>query len=335
MMQPLSIARWWPLTALVASVMALLVMPTTVSGLNLRAGPAPAPASAPAAAPARAPAPIRPGIVVQITTSKEQLTKDFAAVKTIHHVPLMDEMLGKTLVVKELAYGGVGLASPNGSQDNVWYFPAASLTPWLDTSAAKEVPVSSKANKAMGLPTSPKLTIGPPGRHDSPWAYTIKGKNLMEPIAPPYNEKVDLVKTSAPFPPWRKVKEIVSVECMEKLHKDPSHLCRPEAYKDYNMVTPAPTPEKPLTKADAKKLKDKIKHLETTIDNLTPKEAKQKFKMDFKAPGVKDSKSTLIKANIESNHHSAADGPGKTMEIGNKPSKERLITAQGHGEKQK
>merc|ERR1719253_2028153 len=100
---------------------------------------------------------------------------------------------------------------------------------------------------------------------------------------------------------------------MEKLHQDPSHLCKPEAFTDYNLVTPTPTTEKPLTEAEAKKLKTKIKRLQTTIDNLTPKEAKP-VKIKFKAP-LKETDSNMIKAIANSNAHAAQDGASEKMNV--------------------
>jgi len=318
--------------ALAASIFALLASPAAARGLKIASnGPAPAPASMPGPAPGPAPAPIRPGIVVVVTKSKEDLLKAFDGLK-IRYTPMMDEMLGKEFVVKEMKYGGAGIASPNGSQKNVWYFPEKALTPWLETKAAKTPPAAAKGQKAMGLPTNPKFGIGPPGRHDAPWDYTIKHKGLMDPIAPPYNERVDLEKTSMPLPPMMKVKQIVTVECMDKLHKDPSHLCAPEAYVNYNAVTSAPTTEKPPSHKEVKALKKKIKHLESTIHSLTPKEPKKDTA--FKAPGMHSVGKSINKVVKHSESHKPQDGAGKKMNIGAEGSKERLATAGGHGEKE-
>jgi len=245
----------------------------------------------------------------------------------------MEEMVGKTFVVRELNHGGVGLPSPDGSQDDVWYFPVASLKPWLDTPEAKEVPIAGKAAKNMGSPTRSKVDVAPPGRHDAPWEYTIKGRNLINPVAPPMNERVDLKETSMPMPPWRKVKQVVDVGCMEKLHKDPSHICDPEHYKDFNMVTPAPVPEKLLTAEEGDRLKRKIKHLERTIDNLTPEEAKKKVDVSFKVPRLQKTNETMISSASNSNPAKSGDRQGKKMKVGAEGSEERLHSAHAHGEK--
>jgi len=332
---------------LVASGLAFFMLPVAAAGLKLRGGPAPGPAPGPtpsgAPAPAQGPAPaalwdtpaaapIRPGIVVQITFSREELQAYFSRTTDLKYDNSMDEMLGKTYVVKEMKYGGVGLPSPNGSQDQTWYFPLASLTPWLDTPAAKQAPVSSRAFRVVGLPTSAKMEIIPPGPHDAPWEYKIKGGNLIRPIGPPLNEVVDLAK-KANLPPWKKVQQIASVECLEKLHKDPSHLCKSEAYTNYNPVTATPATEKPLTQAESKALKDKLKHLQTTIDNLSPKQSR-KVKVAFKVPRLKMANSTMKSAHTHSNRHVAEDFEGHKMKVGANASDGQLPTAQGHAERE-
>lgn len=338
--EPASMPQRMPMATLVVSAVALLLLPSTAAAAGLRirdaAAPAPAkdasPAPAPSPGPAPAPPAIRPGVVVRVTGSKEQLLKDFDGLK-IRYASMMDEMLGKDFVVKTMANGGAGLASPNGSQDDTWYFPISSLTPWTATHDAQKPPVARQAYKAVGLPTRARVEIGPPGRHDAPWDYTVKGRNLMDPIAPPFNERVDLEKTALPLPPWMKVKQVISVECMDKLHKDPNHLCDPEAYVNYNAVSTTKAPEKPLSQADAQKLKLKIEHLEQTVKSLTPKEPKKpkKAELTFKAPGIRDTGETM-------NTMGALSPPqahtNQKMTIGSKASGERLSTAQGHGEKQ-
>jgi len=326
-----------PLGVLAASALALL-MPTSVaaSGLKIRntGGPAPAAASGPAPGPAPGPAapappPIRPGVVVRVTKSKEQLQANFKG-QPIRYSPLMDEMVGKDYVVKTMGYSGAGLAAPDGTQGNVWYFPLTALTPWLATPDAKKPPVAAQAYKVVGLPTRAKVEIGPPGRHDAPWDYTIKGRNLMDPIAPSYNQRVDLEKTRMPLPPWMKVKQVISVECMEKLHKDPKHLCDPEAYVNYAAVAPKPTPEKPMTQAEGQALKDKIQHLKKTIKSLSPKDDKKPTELTFKAPLIRGTKETMN--TMGANAEGAQAGANHKMAIGKEGSGERLHTAQGHGE---
>lgn len=327
--------------ALAASTLALLSPSAAAAGLKLRdIAPAPADAAVPGPAPGPVPAPdpIRPGIVVRITKSKDELVKAFEG-QEIRYTKVMDEMLGKDFVVKEMKYGGAGIPSPDGTQKNTWYFPLSVLTPWSDTEAAKIPPVASQANRAVGLPTSSKIDIGPPGRHDAPWDYKIKHQGLMDPIAPPYNERVDLEKTAMPLPPWMKVKQVVSVECMDKLHKDPHHLCEPEAYVNYNAVTPTPTTEAPLTKKDAQALKNKIKRLESTIDSLSPKapEEKKKAKITFRAPGVRNTGDNMNTMGQYGERFSPEDGARKQMHRGmyeREASDQRLHTAQGHGEPQ-
>jgi len=326
------------LAALAASVFTLGALPAAAGGLKISAfaGPAPAPAASPGVAPGPAPDPIRPGVVVRIVGSKKELLDSFKGQKIFYHA-MMDEMLGKDYVVKEMKFGGAGLSSPDGSQKDVWYFPEAALKPWLATKDAKAIPVAAKGYKAMGLPTNPKFGVGPPGRHDAPWDYTLKHRGLFDPIAPPYNERVDLENGQA-LPPMMKVKQVVSVECMDKLHKDPSHLCAPEAYINYNLVTSAPTTQAPPSHKEVKALKKHIKHLESTIDSLTPDEKapKKMARLRFKAPGMHTGGKSMnaVIGYSEGEKHSSADGANKKMNIGKDGSEERMNSAQGHGEKE-
>jgi len=342
-----------PIATLVVSAVALLLLPSTAAAAGLRIRDAAAPAAAKAAAPAPAAAPgpappaIRPGVVVRVTASKEQLLKNFVGLK-IRYSSMMDEMLGKDFVVKTMANGGAGLASPNGSQDDTWYFPISALTPWTATHDAQKPPVARQAYKAVGLPTRARVEIAPPGRHDAPWDYNVKGKNLMDPIAPPFNERVDLEKTALPLPPWMKVKQVISVECMDKLHKDPNHLCDPKAYVNYNAVSTTKAPEKLLTKAEGDKLRLKIQQLEKNVKSLSPKapeESKEskdakakKAALKFKAPGKSGALAPGMKKTDETMNTMGALNPpqgheNQKMEIGSKASNERLSTAGSHGEK--
>lgn len=267
---------------------------------------------------------------MRIVASKEELEKSFEGEK-IHYSPLMDEMLGKDFVVKTMEYGGAGIASPDGTQKETWYFPLKALTPWLATNDAKKPPIAATGDIVVGLPTRAQVEIGTPGRHDNPWDYHVKGRNLMDPIAPSYTERVDLEETAMPMPPWTKVKQVISIECMDKLHKDPSHLCDPEAYTNYKAVAPAPTKEPVLTAAEAEKLKAKIKRLQGTIKALSPTiEPRVPAELVFKAPGIRNTEETMNTAG--SDLGGAGVGAGKKMRIGAKASDERLHTAGGYGE---
>jgi len=326
---------------LAASVLVLVLpLPAEAASLKLRSkapaepAPAPGPAGAPGPGPAPAPAPIRPGIVVRVTDSKQALLKSFEG-QGIRYSPLMDSMLGKDFVVKNMDHGGAGLPSPDGTQEDVWYFPLPALTPWSETKDARIPPVAGRAFKAVGLPTHARLEVGPPSRHEAPWEYSVRGRNLLDPIAPPMNERVDLEATAMALPPYMKVKQVVDVECLEKLHKDPNHLCNPEAYVDYNKVTPAPTTEKPLTQAEAKALKKQIKHLKKQIHSLTPKEMEVLPELkDFEVSGWKSVSQTMNSAGAYSERHLKELSGGHKMEIGKEASKERFHTAQGHSEKE-
>lgn len=269
--------------------------------------------------------------------SKEKL-RAYLMTAGLRYVPAMDEMLGKTYVVKEMSNGAAGLASPNGSQEKTWYFPPEALTPWLHTDAAKQVPVTIRGYGAVGLPTKAKIEVFAPGESDAPWEYTVKGQDLIRPIGPPLSEEVDLSRKSDHLH-FRKVQQVASVECLEQLHKDSSHLCEPQAYTSYNSVTPIPTIEKPVSQEEAKMLKDKLKHLQTTVDNLTPKQRKQ-IKLSFKIPTempkmpVKNTDSTLGSATTNSNRHIARDDQSKSMDVGGKTSDARLHNAQGNAEQE-
>merc|ERR1711879_82034 len=204
----------------------------------------------------------------------------------------------------EMKYGGAGLPSLDGAQDKTWYFPLAALKPWTETEDAKTPPVPGRAFRAAGLPTHTRVDIGPPGRHDLPWEFKVRVRNLMDPVAPPLNERVDLEATKNPLPPMMKVKQIVDVECMDKLHKDPLHLCKPEAYVDYNMVSTTKAPPKNITEAEAKVLRQKIKHLKKAIKALSPTEPPEDpHKMVFKAPGMMTDKATMNTAVRNSNKY--------------------------------
>merc|ERR1740130_95051 len=52
------------------------------------------------------------------------------------------------------------------------------------------------------MPTRARVDIGPPGRHDAPWDFTVKGRNLLDPVAPHHNEQVDLKNSAMPMPAW-------------------------------------------------------------------------------------------------------------------------------------
>jgi len=323
------------------TIAALLLTSAFAAGLRLRdvaapaaASPAAAPSAAPAAGPAAPVAPIRPGIVVRITKSHEQLMASFKGTP-IRHVPEMEEMLGKDFVVKEMKHGGAGLSSPNGGQAGTWYFPLAALTPWSETADAKKPPIAGSAAKVVGMPTRAQVDLAPPGRGDAPWDYRVKGKHLMDPIAPRYNEQVDLEKSAMPLPPWMKVKQVATVECMEKMHKDPKHICGPEHYINYNAVTPTPTTAKPLTEKDAKVLKNRIKTLESKVKSLTPEEPKEpkKERVEFKIPGVKEFK--MGSSSDVEKYGAPKDRSNKKMKVGVKATNQGLNTAQGNSEKKK
>lgn len=194
----------------------------------------------------------------------------------------MDEMLGKDYVVKEMNYGGVGLASPDGSQGGVWFFPKASVRLWKDTKAGQAPPVARLAYRAARMPDQAKMEIQPPGRDDAPWDYKIQGTKLMKPVAPQLQEHVDFEKSALRLPPWKKVRQILSVECMEKTHKDPKYICKPEDYASY--VPPAPTTTLPLSPAEAEKLRKRVRHLESTIRSLTQP---RKYDNSAKHPAMK------------------------------------------------
>lgn len=323
------------------TIAALLLTSAFAAGLKIRDAAAPAaasPAAAPAGGPAAAgpaaapPPPIRPGVVVRITKSHEQLMASFKGTP-IRHVPEMEEMLGKDFVVKEMKYGGAGLSSPDGTQKDTWYFPLAALTPWMETAAAKRPPVAGAAAKVVGTPTRAQVDLAPPGRDEAPWDYHVKGKHLMDPIAPRYNEQVDLEKSGMPLPPWMKVKQVATVECMEKMHKDPKHICGPEHYINYNLVTPTPTTAKPLTEKDAKALKNRIKHLESKVKSLTPEEPK-KTEVKFEIPGMKEYK--MGSSSDVEKYGAPKDRSNKKMKVGiRKPSNQGLNTAQGNSEEKK
>lgn len=325
--------------------LAVLISSPAVAAAGLRIRDAAAPAAAPAASPGASPgpasasalAPIRPGVAVRITKSKEELLNSFKGSK-IRYSPLMDQMLGKDFVVKSMGYGGAGLAAADGTQGDTWYFPLPSLTPWTATDDARTPPVPEQASKVVGLPTHSRVEIGPPGRHDAPWDFTIKGGHLLDPIAPSHSQQVDLQNSAMHMPPWTKVKQVVSIDCMDKLHKDPTHLCDPDAYLDYNAVTPKPTVDKLTTQADAKKLRAKIKRLEGIVNTLSPKKKKipeEPKQLVFKAPAVKETKETMNTMNavtMGAVQESKKGSAGKEMKIHTQTSVKTLPVAEVYDE---
>jgi len=269
---------------------------------------------------------IRPGIVVRLTDSLDQLRYDLNFVKLAYR-PLMEDMLGKDYVVVKVVGGDlVGLHSPDGTQNGVWYFPAYSLKPWLDTADAKQAPVPGLARRSQGLPTDTKFEIMPPSQEASPWDYSVKHKKLMDPVAPPMNQPVDLKKTSMQLPPFRKVLKIKDVDCMEKLHKDPHFICDPEDYVGH--VAPPTTTQRPLTREEAEALADHIRHLKATVKAMGPKERRKRRKPVVDEP-VDTAPVSMNAAVLDSNQHSPADAVGRRMNVYGQATDARMHSANG------
>lgn len=306
----------------------------SAAGLSRTPGgnsPAPAMASgAPASADSTTAAPVvlgamRPGIVVRITDSLDQLRYDLNFVKLAYR-PLMEDMVGKDYVVVKVIGDLVGLHSPDGTQNGVWYFPAYSLKPWLDTADAKQAPVPGLARRTAGLPTDTEFEIQPPSREASPWDYSVKHKKLMDPIAPPASKHVDLEKTSMPLPPFRKVQRVADIDCMEKLHKDPYYICDPEDYVDY--VAPSTTGRPPLTYEEGEALTKHIRHLKATIKAMKPKDRNRQRRKPVDEP-VDTSPVSMNAAVSDSNQHDPTDGVGKRMNVYGEATDARMNTANG------
>jgi hypothetical protein len=267
---------------------------------------------------------IRPGIVVRLTDSLEQLRYDLNFVRLAYR-PLMEDMLGKDYVVVQVWSGDiVGLHSPDGTQNGVWYFPAYSLRPWLDTADAKQAPVPGLARRSAGLPTDTEFEIMPPSQEASPWDYSIKHKKLMDPIAPPMVQPVDLKKTSMQLPPFRKVLKVKDVDCMEKLHKDPHFICDPEDYVGH--VSPPTTTQRPLTPEEAEAMAQHIRHLKATLKAMKPKERRRRKPADDPVDTTPVSMNAAVS---DSNQHNVADDVGKRMDVYGQASDARMHTANG------
>lgn len=315
-----------------SALILLLASSAAAVGLKLRHASSPAAAS---------PAPkgtIRPGVVIRITSSKTELQAAFAANAQLRYEPHMEEMLGRDFVVVDMQHGGACTHSPqHGSPDlpadeqPVWCFPLNSVKLWEDTKDAKAPPAEGKAMKAVGLPTRPEVDIAPPARDEAPWDFSLKGKNLLDPVAPPFEKHVDLEKTRQPLPPWLKVQQVASVECMEKLHRNPHALCQPEDYVDYKKVVPPSTTEKPISPTEAKALKKQIKHLKSQIKSLSKKPEEPK---EPAMEGVRMLPTSINDVVEGSEGKGPAGGDNRKMDIGRRGSAERMHQAQGHGERQ-
>lgn len=173
------------------------------------------------------PAPVAAVPAAPVPASLPAMT---ASILACEYVDGMEAMLGKDFVVKDMKNGCIGLPSPDGSQNGVWYFPPTALTLWEYTEDGQAPNVGKMARKFMGDPTSADLDIVPPGRYDAPWDYQIKGWSLMKPIAPHVQDHVDFERTSLRLPPWAKVRQIASVDCLDKMHHDPQYVCPPGSY---------------------------------------------------------------------------------------------------------
>jgi hypothetical protein len=175
----------------------------------------------------------------------------------------MEEMLGKDYVIRAIdTCGHIGLPSPDGSHGGIWYFPSSTVKLWKDTKQGKEPPLPRLATKVMGNPSHTGIAIESAAPHAAPWQIKITGKNLMKPIVPHTQISVDFEESALRLPPWMKVRKILSVECLEKLHKDPKYEC---TKKDPVVTTTAA----PMSAAKAKKLRQRVRHLESTIRSLT------------------------------------------------------------------
>lgn len=278
---------------------------------------------------------IRAGIVVRITRSNEDLKNYFAGTGgRLRYVPEMEEMLGKDYVVVKMKNGDACLNSPDTQRPGLWCFPVEALQPWKETNSASEPPVAGQAMRVVGLPTKPTVGVAPPNRNDKPWHYHLKGAGMMDPISPPFQYHVDFEKTSMPLPPWGKVKRVVSIDCMDKLHKDPHYRCKDEDYVGHKETEATPAPdEKPLSKAEGEALKKQVRHLKSQIRSLLPAPKKNKLKALDHMPGVKIQNTSLNDAIEDADTKGPQDSGTMTMDIGREATVQRMNTAQSHGEK--
>jgi len=162
----------------------------------------------------------------------------------------------------------------------------------------------------------------------------------LDPIAPWYSDTVDFKKTKVQLPPWRKVREIVSIDCLEKVHADPTYVCNETAYKNFTAVKPEPTEPPTASDKENKALKRQVRHLKAQVDHLTsPCIDRKQAARTILHPGFETTGNTMTKAaswQEKVTPHSNAEG-ADPVQISIDPfeaSKQKLTTAQGVAEKQ-
>jgi len=296
-----------------------------------KANPSPAPAPAPAGPPApvfKMPTPdIRPGVVVRVTDSEASLQQAFNNVTGAYYDQKMRQILGKDFVVVEMgANGGACIHAPINASA-VWCLPLNALTPFQNTTDWAESPVASKAFRAIGGPSNVRADITPPGRSAMPWDYSVRGAQLMDPVAPPFDKTVDL-DAGQPMPSMRKVRTVISIECMEKLHENPMAPCKPKDFVG-GPPQPPPTTPGPVSKAEAEALRKKIQHLQSTIRALSP----DKPPVPAKVEPVVHTKHSMTGSMVAAVGKPNQDFDGHRVYIPGRVASERQRTAQGYGEK--
>lgn len=203
------------------------------------------------------------GESVTLTSDNDTLVTAFTNSATLRRVQGMDEMLGITLpVIEMLCDGSVGLRSPDGSQNGTWYFPPQLVTEWeADKDAGKDY-YKHEGLKVEGEGTTLAAPDGDPFSAVGSSAGQVK--RFFDPRFKAGADQVNIdAKRGYLRAIGKKANNIISVKCLEEMHKNASYVCPPEDYK--NGTVPAPpakptlSPQEMQQKIDT--LKDEVKQL--------------------------------------------------------------------------
>mmetsp|Transcript_133672 Transcript_133672/g.250092 ORF Transcript_133672/g.250092 Transcript_133672/m.250092 type:complete len:497 (-) Transcript_133672:58-1548(-) len=230
------------------------------------ASPAPGPAPGLASSPGPAAPAIQKGVTIMLTANNSFLVLAFQHWGLCRYVPLMTSMLGKPFVVVDThGDGSIGLPSPDGSQNGIWWFPPVAISLWKATVNGPVVTTASGGLATAGAET----VVGP---QDDPWSVD----GALGEVGDVLDPKLDASSSEATGimkPPYRransrKVRQVISVKCMEKMHEDPSYMCPPEEL--IGPPSPAPVNETspPRNASKTEEMEKQISGLKAQVDEL-------------------------------------------------------------------
>lgn len=230
--------------------------------------PAPAglqPVAAPDACPDRTATNISVGETVKLTSENATLVSAFTNSAKLRRVQGMGEMLGYAFVVREMMCdGSVGLPSEDGSQNGTWYFPPHLVAKW---EAGKDAVKDSLKEQGSSSSTEYEGTslAGPDGNPlNAMGSSAAEAKKFFDPRLKYGADQVNIDGMRGYLRAiGKKVNKIISVKCVEEMHKNASYVCPPEDYKNGTVPAPPPKPTR-----SPQEMKEKIDQLKTEVKQL-------------------------------------------------------------------